>query len=265
MKHLFLVANTSIDRIERAIEKTGKKNPLSSILLFGRYKNPSLLAGIDIYLMLGTESFRANQDVLNPDGTGFLFADPMNLSCIENHENISILDFRKKENGFGFYVDRVSSSDIAKEILKVRKKQPSIIEMKMTDPVPKILDSATSSTSFLSDFLGCNYSIKDNLVREKWKILFVTWILSDKSVKKLKKSFIKLTGKTKSRRIVTLCNLFDSDEGKKARAAIRIIADAVAKNKSVNTAKIASGFSVSLFDIRYMHNFLKTSSIPENI
>lgn len=273
MRRLILVAGMSLPHVESAVakfaatlaEKTGKTADYE--LLFGRVDYPPRLHHRTIAVMLGVDAFRTNASFLGQGVIGILLDNPMTLGCITVGENVKRLDFRPKPDGTGIYFQNGDPEKLQDKLVdQIRKgyvyKGPERVTLKCLDRIPNTLvpmqlGTVSETTTFAKEFAALNYSVRNELDRDRIRRALFAWVRSTESTASLSEKLTTILGK-QSKRVQNLVDTFDPGSEKYSATARNIrqaltaslnMADA-GKN-SIPFDKIADKYGVSAYDLRY--------------
>lgn len=270
MKSLFLIANTPLQTIELALEKVAKRiqklhnEKITYEILFGRGFNFSKCYNADFVILFGPNSYRLNQDQINAKSIGLMMGDPMNLDCITTGDAVTKMDFRAKEDGFGYYLNKLEVMDVAKMLYSAyTSKKATRVDIKDFEAIPTIIGAIKDKTSFVQDLAALTYTVRDEATRARIKRTFMNWALSDEKSDGLEKRFLEATSATKSnKRIQSILDLFDSKQGAGIRKAVKSVLLSVKSKKSgFNFERTAETYGISAFDLRYIANLARKDTL----
>lgn len=276
MKKLILVTNTILPDVELGVslfleklkEKTGKEE--SYEMLYGRTDYPPRLMNRKVVIMLTPETFKVNFDYINPSAIGIILGDPLTLGCIKDKQVIKF-DFRSKEDGNGFYLERKKPEDFIpllkeayfeKDVSQITTK---VLEMIPNTLIPKILGSIKETTKFAQEFASLNYSVRNELDRDKIRRTLFKWIISNQSVSELETLLVAIVGKKKVT-IERLLRTFDTNSKNKISPDIRkalsiVLRMTTEKVGNIPIAKIAEKYYVSEYDLRYVQSLARKDQL----
>lgn len=270
MKKLFLVASTPLDQVEIAISKLNKKlekekkKLLSSMMVWGRADETSahMLYHSNIVLFLGPNAYKANADNINPDAIGIMFGDPMNLNCIKG-DGVELLDFTPREDGFKFYLNQKSPMQIAKKIYKATKAPmpQRSISVEVLDFLPTIINGVMDTVSFVQYFSAINYSIRNEVIRDKIQTVFLAWIKSNGSTEDLRTQIMAVSGIKKNNRMMqAIIDVFEAKP--RIKNALNTVYTLIEEKKpNPNLEKIALNAKISTYDLKYMAALMRKKTL----
>jgi hypothetical protein len=192
----------------------------------------------------------------------------MTLGCIKG-ENVVRFDFRVKKDGIGIYLETKSVDDLMNEIRKAYfADTPAGVTTRVLDHipntlVPNVLGSIKETTTFAKEFASLNYSVRNELDRDRIRRALFTWILSKESTQSLHDRLQKIVGKNTAA-IRNLVETFDPESDRykhtatNIRKALTESLSLVKLNKNnIPFEKIAAKFFVSPYDLKYAAHLFK--------
>jgi hypothetical protein len=268
MRKLFLIANMTLPAVELAVGlfisklKERTEQEANYEVLFGRADYPPRIHHRSILIFLGTESYKTNLEYINPSAIGIILDNGMTLGCISG-ENVKRFDFKVRKDVSSIRLRHREPIDL---MLRVKNAffddkstgvHPNCLARIPNTLVPNVLSSIKETTKFAKEFAALNYSVRNELDRDRIRREVFKWVMSKETPAQLHESLQRVIGKNTAP-VRNLVETFDPDSERYAAHALNIRqALSVALNyvkagkNNVPYEGIADKFKVSPYDLKY--------------
>lgn len=276
MKHLMMVAATPLTTVEaginmlnRRLVRLGEPELRVTILCLGRAR-PTIQHSLyisELVIFLGANSYRANQDFINIKSIGVLLDDAMTMACITG-PGVSRADWEPKGNGMGYLLRELDAKGVAKLLWRAHRAKyvDGTVNVSQLDYIPTILNAVNDTVSFVGDLAALNYSIRDEIYRNRLRAAFLTWVRGPGGPKQLVEGIVSATAGRDSKgrpagispgnsRLQILQQFFVDNP--KVKKVLQNIASALDNKKPVPFDKLASSVGISAYDLRYISKMMQ--------
>lgn len=245
---------------EVLLESFCENNGVTSMFLnFGDDPKPIKTKGAVVYLVPSVAKALRHQEFFErEDCHVIVYDDPTKLE----HLGCDILDVNGKPHSYEYIKAPLTRSLLETkltEYLKGRKTSNTVFNKETLALLPTLLDEVEGSLT--QHLLGIFYNI--NVPDQRYTITkyILEWVLSSKQdfkafEKKMKEMKVSGNGLT------AFVDFLKSEEGGRAMAALKYIAEQKSKGKTVNFKKVEKDFSVAAFDLKY---FLKQARYQDAV
>ena len=140
-----------------------------------------------------------------------------------------------------------------------KKTKPDKVQVLGLDMVPVLLGSIPDKTTFVQRFLAIIYSVRGEDIRDAIRSSFMSWAVGEAGTESLEEKLVEVMGYSRpTKRIRALSDVFNAKDGQKARRAIKIIIEMVARNENIKKPRaikydaIAATHSIAQYDLKFM-------------
>ena len=264
MKALLLFANTSIHDLEEAIDGAVEKlsedtdKAMRTDLIVGL--DSQRLAAMDFVICIGIPVWETNRDFFGEQTVVCLVGDPMNLGALHGKRVIPV-DYVVKKDMYGYQLFRRSVKEIRSLLTSTYLKKPKADKVRVLglDMVPKMLSAIPDRTTFVPKLSAVIYSVREEDVRDSIRTSFMEWVVGTDQPDALSETLVEvMQHKRPSKRTVDLASIFETNDGQKARRAVKMVIEMISRNENVEKPRaikydaISATHSISQFDLKYM-------------
>ena len=264
MKQLFLFANTSVQDLEMGMDKAVRKlskhtdTALRTDLLVGL--DSQRLQAVDFVICIGIPVWEVNKDYFGENSVVCLLGDPMNLGALYG-KRVTPVDYATKKGVYGYKLYTKSVNEIRDLLVGAYGKKPKRdkIGVRGLDLVPKMLSAVPDTTAFVEKLIAIIYSVREEDTRDLVRSTFMEWVVGKTDTDTLRNMLMDVLGhKRPSKRTNDFADIFDTNDGGKARRAVKIVIEMVVRNENIEKPRvikydaISATHSISRFDLTYM-------------
>lgn len=247
------ISNTSIDKTGKLIRTYFKHAehdpPKIKVLGFEDRPDAEDLKNV-VLLVPSVQVMQDRADVLTKAAcVVIVFGPPVVLDYLKD---VPKPDVQVKPNSFTYRFQDLSSEAIGTLVEEgLQQKNEVVIQMPEVSVIPTMLHRTPGSIA--GAIMNYLYSMPDHNARMKIQHLIYTWIGTEATLEDLEAK-IYLVTKTPKKRPAALGRLFDflsSEDGEKARSAMRHIRECKEADKPVASKAVAKKFGLSEYDVSY--------------